>query len=779
MAIVPNGEEIGHLDYGGVDSRLFWLSDEALTIEMVDLGSNNFLLRGAKHYYISEAVQPDFSTRLASVGTFSDYLKEHWPSFEISMLYVNTLSTAMSEKPDKKKIKEDIENKKRSIKSDEQFLKKLRNDLQYDLSTQSEISSYERKIREQKTSLDRDENNLKLIEQFEREFKKKGNASTFIIKRQSDVHICNKKNIENTVNIIVQRLTNDKKTIKEQARHGLNIGLEELKVPITAWNSESMGIFDPRILEAKSIEHPEFTSVIEPLKETIEKTFNRRWATESVAGESRVSAANAQAIASLLSKISQGKQDYLAPSPDWKKLPKYHSNRREGFLGLVMDGNLEVSKYPFYIDYDTESNYAALGTTRFGKTIAASVFVEGAVAAGIPVIVIDPTKSWTGMLEKCEYQEFLNIYPDFQMKEPTGLKGRIFTVGSDVGIKLSTNLLSPPPPKFKENWLEIMSIELSDIISRLCSLTEKQKTKVSNIITESWKSRQPLDYESLIERTNGNLKQSLSTLRGYPFLFSGESIEDITSLWKEKEVSVVSLNHLEKSQRMWAAYYLLRKIVEYFDRQPESKKTKLIVVIEEVHQFKKEAQRILETATRELLKRGVRVVLVTQKLTDIESSRGNVASRFYFKQWDDNEVDRVVGEVGGDYKKVFNKLEKGMAVVSLPDYDPFLVKFRPPFHRSKELKDHEIASVMTKWKNHPIVFENLEDIEKGEMTEEQLFIQTIKTLHNTNKEYPYFNEVKRELNWGAGKATRIKNELIKKGNLKEIKDGKVKRLVPQ
>jgi hypothetical protein len=777
LGAVPSGEEIGSFNYGGIRSTLFWLDKNAITVELIDLGNDSFLLRGAKHYYVSDVVEPNSHRNLESIGTFSDYLKEKWPSFELSLLYINSLSTSLAE-VNKNDLFKKMEEKRRQIESDKLHLVKLKHDVEYKLASQDDVNHFEKRISDASNELKSLEDDLSVVEKVEREYKDKGTGTTFIIKRQSAVYESSKSDMLSTVNLISTELNNDKVVIKNQAKQGLQISLEELKVPHIGWLSESMGIFDPRVVESLVTKYPKLKSQ----KENLDKLFTKRWAKEAEIGGSkyRASSAHAQAIDSLLSRASGSKGDYLVPSPDFKRLPQYDKKKRQGFLGLILDGNLEVTKFPFYVDYDIETNYAALGTTRFGKSVAASVFAEGALGQGIPVLVIDPTGGWTGFLGKCEEREFLNAYQDFMMKEPSEFKGKIYTVGSDVGLNLSTNLLSPPSKDKNQNEIEIDAIEVSDIIGKICELSPNEKSKVADLIRESLKEDEYLDYETLIADTGGSVLQKIQKLRGYHFLFEGEAIDDVTTLWKENEISIISLNHLEQSQRMWAAYQILKKIVEYFDRESQTKETKLILIIEEVHQFDKEAYRILEKATRELVKRGVRIFFVTQKLTDLEGLRGNIASRFYFKQEDDNELLRMADDIGNQFRDATKKFSAGMACVKMPDHEPFLVKFRPPFHNTKGLRDPEISQSMLKWKKHPVVFDRIEDVEKEGQTDEDLFLEAVEKYYKTNHEYPYFAEVwKHQLKWkGASKAMKIKNSLIERGKLKEIDDGKFKRLVP-
>ena len=100
-------KELGSFNYGSFKSSLYYYPENKSTIEILEINPKIFLLQGSKEYIIKDIYKVDefqerfglegeaYHSRLASIGKFSDYLKEAVPTFELYMLYINSLSSGI------------------------------------------------------------------------------------------------------------------------------------------------------------------------------------------------------------------------------------------------------------------------------------------------------------------------------------------------------------------------------------------------------------------------------------------------------------------------------------------------------------------------------------------------------------------------------------------------------------------------------------------------------------------------------------------------------------
>lgn len=100
------------------------------------------------------------------------------------------------------------------------------------------------------------------------------------------------------------------------------------------------------------------------------------------------------------------------------RFPKFDASRRFAYLGLALREDLSRIPHPILYDLDEQGprHTAVVGGSGSGKSVAASLIVEGAVQHGIPVVVFDPTGSWTGFGEPCTSKSLLEAYDGFGLK---------------------------------------------------------------------------------------------------------------------------------------------------------------------------------------------------------------------------------------------------------------------------------------------------------------------------------------------------------------------------
>lgn len=104
--------------------------------------------------------------------------------------------------------------------------------------------------------------------------------------------------------------------------------------------------------------------------------------------------------------------------------PGNPGEERLAYLGMGLDFGLDRTQLPVFYDLDEQGprHTAVIGGSGSGKSVAASVIVEGALLYDVPVLVVDPTGSWTGFARPCESNSLLDLYDDFQLR-PTWARG--------------------------------------------------------------------------------------------------------------------------------------------------------------------------------------------------------------------------------------------------------------------------------------------------------------------------------------------------------------------
>jgi hypothetical protein len=94
-------------------------------------------------------------------------------------------------------------------------------------------------------------------------------------------------------------------------------------------------------------------------------------------------------------------------------------------------GNIPGQKEGAYLNPDNLTTHALVaGTTGSGKSITAQVIAEEALLKGIPVLVFDPTKQWSGFLRKCEDKNMLKRYSQFGLRKSKAqaFNGNVYSV---------------------------------------------------------------------------------------------------------------------------------------------------------------------------------------------------------------------------------------------------------------------------------------------------------------------------------------------------------------
>ncbi len=805
---------IGSFNYEIGKSSIYYYPNKKSTIEILKLKSDINLIQGSKEYFIRDihdkenfekkyGLEGEYHSRLASVGTFSDYLKESVPSFDLSVFYINSLSSGIVT-IDNFLLEKQIKENEKKLKFKENKLRKLEFDQDSGIQIGKELISLKSEIDEIRNTLKILMEELELNEKLKKEYKKKNVGATFLIRVRSSVRIGTNKTIGEDITAILDDLEYKNKIIKSQAWQGFKVIIDDVTKPHLAFTSESIGLFDPRSLEEIN-EHWDNKDV-KNLINDLEKLFVNRPGSHINIGRKNIqkSSAVAQGIASLMRRaVSKPGFEKELPEPEFGRLPTIRDkNRRLSFMGFILDDGVRISDYPFLYDLDHQGPQHTLivGGTGAGKSICACNIVEGALIKNIPVFVLDTTKQWTGFLKPLQDDQMLKLYKKFEMKDikPTGFNGRIFTPNSEVGINLATNLLARPETS-KRDELQHCAYEIAAIIKVLCNLNTTEAMYVRTIILEAWERREVLDYINLrklledwgktYSKNVFETKLKLEELEGYSFLFKGDQL-NISNLWKPGEISVISLDHLAYNQKIYTSYFLMRELLSYFFSQPDSHELKLLLVVEEAHKFipkntpgiPNELYIFLDRVIRELRRKGVGTIFISHVMTDFRQSiRANTATTIRLRTTYDGDIIRANKDIGSPFANFIPKLNTGQGIVSFPDFgNPFIVHFRPPLHNPFGLSDNEIQKEMRFFKekkNVPELLENkLDDIKK--LSDKDL--RAIKNISPKIYDVIRFLRATRGLSYTKDMSSMEFNEIKEKiNNLPEKKFHILKEVLPE
>lgn len=779
MSTIPPSTPIGELSYGSVKSKIYWYKEHLTTVEILELKHGIYLVRGSKQYMITDLSDPErFHSKLQEIGVFSDYLKEKVPSFSLSMFYISSLTSDMislDSSPDGERVWE----LKRSILQKEGRLASLKADQEAGIPIGREAISLEAEINKKSSELSRLTQSVQELERATSEYLSKGHGVSIVIKSHTPSMPCKKSELGETISLVLKDVADYDNVIKNRARHGFHLILKELENPSIAYSSESLGIFQPAVLDELVKKYPEISDI----KEDVEKMFIHRWAKEPSGVSGKKSSAIAQGVATLLRRATErGEEKGLIKEPKWDKLPSIDEKKRQGFLGYVKNSNLQTTKFPLLFDYDDQAlqHCAIIGASGWGKTVTAYDIAEGALFLDIPVIAIDPSGQWSGFLEKCEEQELLKKYRQFQMKEPISFPCKVYTPGSDAGATIDGNLLARPDTD-KNSELEAYARDLSFLIKDFCKLTDNETVLVNNYILEAWKKKEDLSYTNLIESQKPITKMKLGALNTIDFLFEGDKF-DISTIWESDYVSVISLSELTTDEtKLFASYYFLREITNYFNSQDDSNKLKLLLVVEEAHHFKNTSVGdILSHAAKTLRKKGVGLVFVTQTITDIAQIRANTTTKIYMNVQYDPDIKRVKERLGSDAGNIVSKLKKGEALIEYPNYDgPIAASIRPCFHKNTKIPPLELKKKMLQWKKKDV--SSLLELKEEVIIEESLsnkerYLNEILIYHQNIGQWPRHTDVMQRLGWKSERmGMDIKKSLIKEKKIKEEQDPTDKR----
>jgi KaiC/GvpD/RAD55 family RecA-like ATPase len=165
------------------------------------------------------------------------------------------------------------------------------------------------------------------------------------------------------------------------------------------------------------------------------------------------------------------------------------------------------------------------------------------------------------------------------------------------------------------------------------------------------------------------------------------SAPQLDSLLGSAGATIVDLSDIyDSAERVNKIARMLDQILEYFQFQEDSEDLRLMIVVEEAHlwtskDLPKDAIRFLDSAARLLRKKGVGVMLVSQKISDFDPAmRSAMNMSIVFRTKYDGDLKAAARMLGSQVSEVIPKLPVGYSVFHFADVgDPFVLAWRPTY----------------------------------------------------------------------------------------------------
>jgi len=229
------------------------------------------------------------------------------------------------------------------------------------------------------------------------------------------------------------------------------------------------------------------------------------------------------------------------------------------------------------------------------------------------------------------------------------------------------------------------------------------KTVAAKVIVEELlEDKTPVlvfDYTSQWERllqknTNEEMLDRYAEfgMRRSPKGFKGgviQSAPQLDDLLASEGVTVIDLSDTyDSAERVGKVAQTLDKLLEYFQFQEDSDNLRLLIVVEEAHlwtskEVPKDAIRFLDNAVRLLRKKGVGVMLVSQKISDFDPAmRSAMNISILFRTKYEGDLRAITKMLGTGTSVLIPTLPVGYSVFHLADVgDPFVLAWRPTYSR--------------------------------------------------------------------------------------------------
>ena len=203
-------------------------------------------------------------------------------------------------------------------------------------------------------------------------------------------------------------------------------------------------------------------------------------------------------------------------------------------------------------------------------------------------------------------------------------------------------------------------------------------------------------WERLLEKnTNEEMLDRYAEfgMRRSPKGFKGKVVHSPTpldDLLTSQSATIVDLSDIyDSAERVGKVAQILDQLLEYFQFQEDSSDLRLLIVVEEAHLWMskdvpKDAARFLDSAVRLLRKKGVGVMLVSQKISDFDPAmRSAMNISILFRTKYEGDLKASARMLGSEASEMIPRLPVGYSVFHLADVgDPLVLAWRPTYSQA-------------------------------------------------------------------------------------------------
>lgn len=416
-------ETLGEI-HGKLDTQLFWNQKERLQLCVIKT-DGKWLFKGIKSYYVLGVNEQGEELRTRDIAGFNEYLQTHFPEMHISFYYLRDITNTMAlDRIQQRKFQETGKKVDVGIQSKQATVDELRKEVA-DFGTQAKeqeevfkleedpalksmikenCNSQKRTSEEKVNRAKQIEFNIALTRKLQQEYINKGSAASFIFSISSNLHATNMDNLAEAgdiiANIVKELKELDSYQIRQKLSYGkFNIPIEEVSEPVTAWLSEWAMGYTPRQLEKLGPEFDGFRRLIESyfvVTPSEDITINGITKDEK-------KLFGAKALQTFFENMDKVQEPQLS-----QHIPLESS--KTAWLGNIMNEDA-ITKEPYFLILIIFGFLS--GITRSGKSYGARVIGEGAIIAGIKILVLDPGNQWIGLFLPENRKEILDSYKEF------------------------------------------------------------------------------------------------------------------------------------------------------------------------------------------------------------------------------------------------------------------------------------------------------------------------------------------------------------------------------
>jgi DNA helicase HerA-like ATPase len=182
-------------------------------------------------------------------------------------------------------------------------------------------------------------------------------------------------------------------------------------------------------------------------------------------------------------------------------------------------------------------------------------------------------------------------------------------------------------------------------------------------------------------------------MRRSPKGFKGsviQSVPELDDLLTSEGVTVVDLSDTYNSaERVDKVAQMLDQLLEYFQFQEDSDNLRLLIVVEEAHlwtskDMPRDAVRFLDAAVRLLRKKGVGIMLISQRISDFDPAmRSAMNTSILFRTKYDGDLRAIARMLGNEASEIIPRLPVGYSIFHLADVgEPFVMAWRPTYSQA-------------------------------------------------------------------------------------------------